>query len=113
MKTMYIVECSDNSYYTGVTNNAEKRIHEHNSGIHKESYTYLRRPVKLVFCEKFNDPMQAISFEKQIKGWSRKKKQALITNRLDLLPELSKSKTPMEPHALRQAQGNSQTLNEN
>jgi putative endonuclease len=95
MKTMYvyILECADKSFYTGVTNNAEKRLVEHNTGIDRNSYTYIRRPVKLVFCETFADALQAIHFEKQIKGWSRKKKEALIAGKLHLLPELSKSKT--------------------
>ena len=94
MKTMYvyIVECSDGSYYTGVTNNADKRIVEHNEGIDKESYTYNRRPVKMVFAERFNDPIQAIAFEKQLKGWSRKKKKAIIDGKWELLPNLSRSK---------------------
>ncbi|WP_336665037.1 GIY-YIG nuclease family protein [Elizabethkingia meningoseptica] len=94
MKTyyVYIVKCSDNSYYTGVTNDLDKRINEHNSGYNPESYTYLRRPVELVFHYESNDINQAIAFEKQIKGWSRKKKEAIINDDWDLLPELSKNK---------------------
>ena len=94
MKTMYvyIVECSDGSYYTGVTNNADKRLIEHNEGIDKNSYTYSRRPVKMVFAERFIDPIQAIAFEKQLKGWSRKKKRAIIDGQWELLPALSKNK---------------------
>ncbi len=93
MKSMYvyIVECFDGSYYTGVTNNADQRIEQHNSGINPACYTYSRRPVKIVFCQYFNNPNEAISFEKQVKGWSRKKKEAVINNRWDLLPELSKN----------------------
>lgn len=86
---VYILECSDKSFYTGVTNDPEKRLLIHNSGINQDSYTYTRRPVKMVFCEIFNSPSQAINFEKQVKGWSRKKKQALIDGRWDLLPGLS------------------------
>ncbi|WP_407484398.1 GIY-YIG nuclease family protein [Elizabethkingia meningoseptica] len=94
MKTyyVYIVKCSDNSYYTGVTNDLDKRINEHNNGYNPESYTYLRRPVELVFHYEFNDINQAIAFEKQIKGWSRKKKEAIINDDWDLLPELSKNR---------------------
>lgn len=84
---------------------------EHNLGINKNSYTYSRRPVKLVFCEKFTDPSQAIQFEKQVKGWSRKKKKAIIDGKWELLPELSKSKTPLPPLALRQAQGDINLIN--
>ena len=86
---VYIVKCSDNSYYTGVTNDLESRINEHNDGLNPESYTYKRRPVELVFHYEFNDINQAIDFEKQVKGWSRKKKEALINGDHNLLPELA------------------------
>lgn len=101
MKTLfvYILKCSDNSYYIGVTNNLQRRLHEHNSGINKECYTFNKRPLELVFHEYFDEPLKAIAFEKQIKGWSRKKKEALILKDWQSLIELSKSKT------LRQAQG--------
>ena len=87
---VYIVLCNDFSYYTGVTNNIEKRIIEHNSGVDRKSYTFSRRPVKLVYLERFIDPEKAIRREKQIKGWSRKKKTALIEKNLNKLHEFSK-----------------------
>lgn len=74
---VYILKCKDESFYTGVTNNLERRLAEHNEG-GVSSYTYTRRPVELVYCEETNDIMQAIALEKQIKGWSRKKKEAFI-----------------------------------
>ena len=74
---IYILKCSDDSYYTGVTNNLEKRINEHQSGLIK-GYTSSRLPVKLVFLERFTDINDAIRFEKQVKGWTRKKKLELI-----------------------------------
>lgn len=88
---VYILKCSDESYYTGITNNLEKRINEHQSGLIK-GYTSSRLPVKLVFSEKFSDVNQAIRLEKQLKGWNRKKKEALINGNLDLLVKLSNSK---------------------
>lgn len=88
---VYILKCSDESYYTGVTNNLEKRVNEHQSGIIK-GYTSSRLPVKLVFSETFSDINQAIRFEKQVKGWSRKKKEALINRNFDLLVTLSNTK---------------------
>lgn len=88
---VYIVKCSDNSYYTGYTNDLARRINEHNVGLNPASYTYTRKPVELVFYYEFNDVNQAIQFEKQIKGWSRKKKEAIINDNWDLLPELSKA----------------------
>ena len=88
---VYILKCSDESYYTGITNNLEKRINEHQSCIIK-GYTSSRLPVKLVFSEKFSDVNHAIRLEKQLKGWNRKKKEALINGNLDLLVKLSNSK---------------------
>ncbi|MGZ3754243.1 MAG: GIY-YIG nuclease family protein [Mucilaginibacter sp.] len=87
---VYILFCSDNSYYTGVTNNLERRLYEHEKGLNPGSYTCKRRPVKLVFHEKFDDINQAIAFEKQIKGWKRSKKEAIINGDWHLLPELSR-----------------------
>lgn len=83
------MKCSDNSYYTGVTNNLELRFQQHQSGNYPESYTHKRRPVELVFYNEFTDIEQAILFEKQVKGWSRKKKEAIINDDWDLLPKLS------------------------
>jgi putative endonuclease len=71
---VYILKCSDNSYDTGVTNNIERRVAEHNSGLNTACYTYARRPLKLVYSEKFQTAIEAISMEKKLKGWSRKKK---------------------------------------
>lgn len=86
---VYILKCSDNSYYTGVTNNLELRFSQHQSGKFPDSYTHNRRPLKLVFYCEFNDISQAIAFEKQVKGWSRKKKEAIINDNWESLKELS------------------------
>ena len=96
---VYILKCADNSYYTGVTNNLEKRFNEHQSGDDPKSYVFNRRTVKIVWNECYNDINQAIIKEKQIKGWSRKKKEALINDDYNLLVKLSQNAT------LRQAQG--------
>ena len=77
---VYIVECSNASYYTGVTNDIERRLTEHNSGSNETSYTCSRRPVILKYCEHFHHIDEAILWEKQVKGWSRKKKEALFNN---------------------------------
>ena len=87
---VYMVRCSDGSYYIGVTNDYEKRIAEHNDGTDPESYTFKRRPVTLVYLSDFSEVHQAISWEKQIKRWSRKKKEALIRGDYEALPELAK-----------------------
>jgi putative endonuclease len=94
MKTyyVYIVLCSDGSYYTGVTNNIEVRLAQHNQGTDEACYTYSRRPVNLKYYEPFNNIKQAIAREKQIKGWSRRKKQALILQDWDKLVAYSQRK---------------------
>jgi putative endonuclease len=86
---VYILKCSDNSYYTGMTNNIERRLLEHQKGLNKECYTFNKRPVELVFHTEFNEVVQAIAFEKQVKGWSRKKKEAIINDKWDDLKKLS------------------------
>ena len=82
---VYILKCADGSYYTGITNNPEKRLEEHNTGINKECYTYTKRPVEMVYHERFTDYNLAIAWEKKIKTWSRKKKEALIHAEWDTL----------------------------
>lgn len=94
---VYIVKCSDKSYYTGVTSALEKRIAEHNSGFYK-GYTSRRLPVKLVYSNRFNDVNDAIGAEKQIKGWSRAKKEALINGDFESLVKLSKSTNNKDGH---------------
>ncbi|MHC1706757.1 MAG: GIY-YIG nuclease family protein [Bacteroidales bacterium] len=87
---VYILECSDGSYYTGVTNNIERRLIEHESGYVQSCYTFTRRPLKLVFYEFFQTPADAIRWEKRIKGWSRNKKKALIEGNWEKLQEFAR-----------------------
>jgi putative endonuclease len=89
---VYILKCSDGTYYTGVTSDLEKRIEEHNVGNRSTSYTFSRRPVELVFYAKFTQIELAIQKEKQIKKWSKAKKEALINGQYDALPNLAKKK---------------------
>jgi len=74
---VYILRCRDNSYYTGHTNNLEKRIAEHQAR-EVEGYSSTRLPVALVFAEEFPTREEALATERQIKGWSRKKKEAIM-----------------------------------
>ena len=94
MKTyyVYILECSDKSYYTGITSRLHLRVIEHQTGKYPNCYTYKRKPIDLVFYAEFTDPNHAIDLEKQIKKWSRAKKEALINNEFEKLPNLSKKK---------------------
>ncbi|WPR74650.1 GIY-YIG nuclease family protein [Algoriphagus sp. NG3] len=70
---VYILKCFDTTFYTGVTNNLDRRLAEHNFGFDPLCYTAKRRPLELVFFQEFQEIHQAIAFEKQIKGWSRRK----------------------------------------
>ncbi|MFT6202511.1 MAG: putative endonuclease [Spirosomataceae bacterium] len=90
--TIYILRCSDKSYYTGVTSNLDKRIIEHQSGKHPDAYTFNRRPVELMYIGEFQYISQAIAHEKQVKGWSRKKKEALIEDNWEEVVRLSNLK---------------------
>jgi predicted GIY-YIG superfamily endonuclease len=74
---VYILKCSDDSYYVGHTDNIEKRISEHESGS-GEGYVSARLPVKVVFVEPCGSRAEALEAERQIKGWSRWKKELLI-----------------------------------
>jgi putative endonuclease len=85
----YILKCADDSYYAGITGNIESRLIAHNSG-KASPYTSIRRPVQLVYHERFGDFESAVRRERQVKKWSRAKKEALINNDLETLKELSK-----------------------
>jgi putative endonuclease len=82
---VYILKCSDGSYYTGVTSNLSSRMFKHNSGFYPTCYTVSRRPLELVFYCEFTDITLAIAKEKQIKKWSRAKKEALISENYDAI----------------------------
>jgi len=87
---VYILKCIDNTYYTGVTSNLEQRFFQHESGFYPDCYTFKRRPIELVFYAEFTDINLAIEKEKQIKKWSRVKKEALISGNYEGLINLAK-----------------------
>ena len=89
---VYILKCSDKSYYTGVTSNLAQRIYQHQVGFYPDCYTSNKRPLELVFYCEFTDINLAIITEKQIKKWSRAKKEALINDDFDALVNLAKKK---------------------
>ena len=92
MTWVYILRCSDGSYYTGIAQtDLERRIAEHNAGTY-EGYTSSRRPVDLVFAQEFPLAIQAIEMERRVKKWSRAKKEALIAGDWDRLRALSRNK---------------------
>src|SRR5210317_504756 len=78
---LYLLECSDMSYYIGVTNDIDRRMIEHQRGILQNCYTYKRRPVALKYYLTFNYIGEAIYYENKIKRWSRVKKEAFFEKR--------------------------------
>jgi predicted GIY-YIG superfamily endonuclease len=88
---VYIVKCSDGFYYTGVTNDLTRRINEHNLRT-IAGFTSKRFSVQLLYHQEFQSITDAIHAEKQMKGWSRKKKEALINGDFKRLIEFSKSR---------------------
>jgi predicted GIY-YIG superfamily endonuclease len=94
---LYILRCADGSYYTGTCRQGlEARVAQHDAG-HFGGYTASRRPVTLVFSQPFQAITDAIAAERQVKGWTRAKKEALIAGKFDLLPELARRRTPFAP----------------
>ena len=88
---MYILECADGSYYTGSTKDLERRLSEHQNS-HGANYTKKRLPVKLVYVEEFSRIDEAFYREKQVQGWSHKKKKALIERDVDNLHKYAECK---------------------
>src|SRR5207249_1379895 len=87
---LYILRCADGSYYCGTARQGlELRVAQHNAGEHG-GYTATRRPVMLVFSQWFERITDAIAAERQVKGWSRAKKEALMRGDFDALQRLSK-----------------------
>jgi putative endonuclease len=83
---MYILQCADGSYYTGSTKDLERRLAQHQNG-EGANYTKKRLPVKLVYYEEFDRIDYAFRREKQVQGWSRAKKEALIAKNAGTLRE--------------------------
>ena len=87
---VYILKCSDDSYYTGVTSNLHQRMFQHETAFYPDCYTANKRPLLLVSYAEFTDITIAFEKEKQIKKWSRVKKEALINGDYGALPNLAK-----------------------
>jgi putative endonuclease len=75
---VYILQCNDKSYYTGHTDNLENRFAQHQNRMISSCYTSTRLPVQLMYSQAFSTRKEALAAEKQIQGWSRRKKEALI-----------------------------------
>ncbi|HEY3530542.1 MAG TPA: GIY-YIG nuclease family protein [Nocardioides sp.] len=88
MAWVYILECSDGSFYVGSTTDLERRLGQHQDGEGAE-YTKPRRPVRLVWSLPFDRVDEAYAYEKRVQGWGRSKRLALIEGRADELPSLA------------------------
>ena len=86
---MYILQCYDDSYYVGSTKDIDRRFKEHQDG-KGAIYTARRLPVVLLYYEEYSRIDEAFYREKQVQGWSRKKREALINGETHLLPKLAK-----------------------
>ena len=89
--SIYILLCSDGSYYTGITRRSvEERVSEHARGLIPGCYSFTRRPLKLVFSEPYERIDEAVAAERRIKGWSRAKKEAYMRGDFASLVRLAK-----------------------
>ncbi|MGV3582158.1 MAG: GIY-YIG nuclease family protein [Methylophilus sp.] len=88
---VYVLKCSDDSYYTGHTDNLKSRLFQHQSGSFK-GYTTTRLPVQLVYQKDFVTREEALSVERQIKGWSRAKKEAMMREDWAMVSNLAKNR---------------------
>ena len=86
---MYILKCNDDTYYTGSTKSIERRLEEHQQG-NGAIHTKKRLPVSLLYYEEYDRIDHAFYREKQVQGWSRKKKEALMNGEVDLLSDLAR-----------------------
>ena len=91
MATMYILQCSNGEYYVGSTTDIEKRLNEHQKG-RGCAFTKAHLPIKLVYTEEYSTTEQAYKRERQLHGWSRAKKEALIKGDIEELKKQSKSR---------------------
>jgi putative endonuclease len=92
----YLLHCDGGYFYVGQTDDLERRLNEHQSGAYR-GYTFLRRPVKLVWSQEFQTRDDAKAAEAQLKGWSRAKKLALIRGdweRISVLARTNKQGSP-------------------
>jgi putative endonuclease len=92
MYYVYILRCSDSSLYVGSAQNLEARLKDHNDG-RGATYTFKHRPFSLVYSETFGSEAEAVTRERQLKRWTRAKKEALIAGKLEHLKQLSRRRS--------------------
>ena len=88
----YMLECADGRFYVGTTRLelVQERVGQHNAGVDPKAFTIRRRPVRCVWAEHFGEVVDAVAAERRLKGWSRRKKMAVIEGRWEDLPGLSR-----------------------
>ena len=91
---IYMVRCSDGLYYVGSHRGQDPgvRVNQHNAGLDPKAFTYRRRPVEMVWAQSFPDAVSAIRVERQLKGWSRAKKEALIRGDWEAIQKLARNR---------------------
>lgn len=94
---VYILKCRDGSYYTGHSDNLEMRLAQHNDRTYPNCYTATRLPVDLVFSQELTTREEALAAERQIKGWSRKKKEAMMRGDWDEVSRLARNALRLHP----------------
>ena len=94
---VYMLRCSDGSYYTGHTDNLENRIAQHTASAIPGCYAFSRQPLVVVFSQEFPTREEALASEQQIKGWSREKKEAMIDGDWAEISRLARSSVRDEP----------------
>lgn len=85
---VYILKCTDGTFYTGITNDVARRMSEHQTGANPKAYTFARRPLKLVWGEEVTTYSEALKHERQIKKWSQAKKEALIRGDFEAIHQI-------------------------
>ncbi|WP_439134741.1 GIY-YIG nuclease family protein [Pseudomaricurvus sp.] len=95
---VYILKCADNSYYTGHTDNLEQRLHQHHSRQIPTCYTARRLPLELMFSQSFTTREEALETERQIKGWSRQKKEAMMRGDWEAVSRLAENAEVSKGH---------------
>ena len=97
---VYILRCSNGAYYVGSHRgqDVDYRVAQHNEGADPKAYTFRYRPVELLWSSAFADPTDMVAFERQLKGWSRAKKEAFMRSDWQELKQLAKSRTAPAIH---------------
>jgi putative endonuclease len=90
---VYLLRCIDGSFYTGVSNDVERRFHQHTMGHDPGSYTFSRRPLQLVYVGEFERIDEAIAFEKRLKGWTHAKKRAFAERQWLLMKRFARGRS--------------------